>query len=1014
MSLSETQDTRARVVLDAVPVLSLLPDELRALVIESFAPVSYVFGEPIIRQGERGDAFYVIERGRARVVVEGADGTEIPLDRFGPGDSFGETSLIDDVPRTATVRASAAVDALRLDRGVFDALVRLHPEVHDALAMQARARRLERVFRVHRIFSALPREAAAEVLPDIDELTAAPGELVIEAGSAALAAFVVEDGRLVSAGMPLVAGDVFGEKEAYAGGAYETSVEAVQASRLLRIPAAALRRLAVDVPAFAQRLDDELRTTAGRASAPAPPPELLPAEAEAAVPEVDELSAESAAPHTRRRRSFPVVRQIDEMDCGAASLAMVCRAFGRKVSLPFIRDAVGTGVDGTSLGGIRRGGERVGLSMRAVKATRDRVEELPLPAIVHWHGNHWVVLFDVDGRHVRVADPASGVRRLSRTEFTDEWSGYAALAEPTERLADAPEAHSALRWLLPFVRPFEKVLTAIAVLALVAAGVEMLLPLATKVIVDDVLPDRDFGLLYTTLAAMLGGLVVVVGATLVQRYLLARVAVAFDLSTSDFVTQRMLRLPMAYFAARRAGDIERRTSGLRQARRLLVENGIHALTALAQALVAIVLMVVLCWWLGLLFLVTIPLYIGLMRYSTSRMRPAFEAMEEAYGRYQGRQIDAIRGIETVKSMGTEDGLRRRMLGELQRLVDRLFRAELASMIYEGLVSASNFLVLALFLFFGALAVLHDAISVGGFVAFNSLVLLATGPLTRLVSLWDYAQMASVLLGRLQDVFEHEPEQGDDPGALQPVEALHGRVTLRRVGFRYPNAPDSPILSDLSLDVAPGTTVAVVGRSGSGKTTLVKCIAGLLEPTEGEIQFDGVPSHALRLQELRRKIGFVIQEPYLFDDTIAANIAFGEAEPDQRQIVWAAEAANADDFVRRLPLGYETSIGESGLRLSGGQAQRIAIARAIYHQPPVLLLDEATSALDTESERVVKENMDRLLEGRTSFVIAHRLSTIRNADLIVVLEQGRIVESGTHAELMDRQGLYFYLHGQQLG
>src|SRR6478609_8391574 len=237
MSLSETQDTRMRIVLDAVPVLALLPDELRTLVVESFAPVSYVFGEPIIRQGEAGDAFYVIVRGRARVVVAGADGTEIPLDRFGPGDSFGETALLDDVPRTATVRASTALDALRLDRGVFDALVRLHPEVREALALQARARRLEQVFRIHRIFSALPREAAAEVLPDIDELSIAPGEALVEAGDTAAAAFVVEDGRLLSAGVPLVAGDVFGETDAYAGRIHAAGAEAVQASRVLRIPA---------------------------------------------------------------------------------------------------------------------------------------------------------------------------------------------------------------------------------------------------------------------------------------------------------------------------------------------------------------------------------------------------------------------------------------------------------------------------------------------------------------------------------------------------------------------------------------------------------------------------------------------------------------------------------------------------------------------------------------------------------------------------------------------------------
>jgi ATP-binding cassette subfamily B protein len=208
-------------------------------------------------------------------------------------------------------------------------------------------------------------------------------------------------------------------------------------------------------------------------------------------------------------------------------------------------------------------------------------------------------------------------------------------------------------------------------------------------------------------------------------------------------------------------------------------------------------------------------------------------------------------------------------------------------------------------------------------------------------------------------------------------------------------------------------VAIVGRSGSGKTTLVKCLAGLLEPTEGTIAFDGVDMKSLAYRDLRRQIGFVLQENHLFDDTIARNIAFGEEEPDLDRVIWSARVANAHGFIERLPLGYDTKIGESGLSLSGGQKQRIAIARAIYHRPPVIILDEATSALDTESERAVKDNMDRLLSGRTAFVIAHRLSTVRDADLIAVLEQGKLVEHGTHDELMARQGLYFYLVSQQL-
>jgi len=282
----------------------------------------------------------------------------------------------------------------------------------------------------------------------------------------------------------------------------------------------------------------------------------------------------------------------------------------------------------------------------------------------------------------------------------------------------------------------------------------------------------------------------------------------------------------------------------------------------------------------------------------------------------------------------------------------------------------------------------------------------------LLSLWDELQEGRILLDRLGDVVEAEPEQGTERDALRQVTSVEGALRLRDVSFRYGGPDASDILSGISLDVAPGQTVALVGRSGSGKTTLVKLIAGLLEPTEGAVELDRIDLRTVDYRTARRHIGFVLQESHLFDDTIARNIAFGE-EPDPAAVQWAAKVASMHEFVERLPLGYETRIGDSGLRLSGGQAQRIAIARAVYRRPAVLLLDEASSSLDAESERAVKQNLAELMGGRTSFVIAHRLSTVRDADLIVVLDRGRIVERGTHRELMERQGLYYYLVGQQL-
>ncbi len=490
-------------------------------------------------------------------------------------------------------------------------------------------------------------------------------------------------------------------------------------------------------------------------------------------------------------------------------------------------------------------------------------------------------------------------------------------------------------------------------------------------------------------------------------------SVRVDTDALDFLTGKLLDLPMTYFSTRRTGDIERRLAGLRQVREFFVGSGVQALTAVTQILAAVALMFFYSWVLALVFLATVPLYAVLLRFSSRRLQPMYESLEEAYGKYAAYQIDAIRGIETVKAMSAEQPLRASMLSQFRTLATRLFQTQFLVLSYQGGVQLLGFVSLAAFLVVGSAEVIHGTLTVGEFVAFNSLVALANGPVLLLLLLWDELQFARILIGRLDDVVDQEPEQGADRSALRPVDTLAGEIELVDVGFRYGGSKAPPILDEITLRVEPGQTIAIVGRSGSGKTTLVKLLAGLLEPTSGSIRFDGVDLSTLDYRALRRHVGVVLQESYLFEGTIADNIALGDERPDADRVTWAARAANADDFVGRLPLGYETRVGESGLRLSGGQRQRIAIARALYHRPAILLFDEATSALDSESERAVKESMDELLEGRTSFVIAHRLSTIRDADRILVLDRGRLVEDGTHDELLARQGLYYYLASQQL-
>lgn len=1038
-------------ILQQLPILQFLPPDVRDLVEGSFVSASYTFGQEIVREGEPTDALYVLVSGRARVLKRADGGDELSLGSVRPGETFGEGDLLTPGVRSATVRASSDVEVLRLDQSVVTALIRKRPEIRQYLELQARHRHLQGFFRQFSVFTTLPPEAMAALLRALEPLEVPANTAIIHEGDPPGPMYIIEDGRCrVHVGVEgrrrtvayLRRGEFFGEFSVFRNERRESTVESVTPCRLLRLTQETYGELLDQHADFREAIEDRIGQYDFRHTAQIPIDlfqELLPADTKVSekvgTDQIDEDvsgaptsartadGAEGEGPFAdeggrfvkrgKRIRRFAHIWQIDEMDCGATALAIVCRHFGKAISLARIRQLVHTGLDGASLRAICHGAGELGLAARAVKASASNLDQMPLPAIAHWEGNHWVVLYDVDRTHVRVSDPGLGKVKVSREEFAKKWTGYAALFDYTTEFEKNAEGKVGFAWLLPFFRPYYGLILRATALALIVSGLQMVIPVFTQIIVDRVLVERDLTLLYILIAGMTAVVVVSLLASLVERYLLAWIAVRIDSSSLDFLTRRLLSLPMSYFNTRRTGDIQRRLAGIWQVREFMVEHGSAALTASAQLLAALGLMLVYSPKLTLVFLATVPVFVVILKLSGDWLYPLYAELEDTYGKYQSFQIDAIKGIETVKSLGAEFSFRDLMLRQFNSVARSRFKADFTLMTYSGVVHSITLISTVLFLLVGARQVLAGQMSIGALVAFNALVALANGPILTLMARWDNMQQATVYLNRLDDIFQQTPEQGHDRSRLLPVKSLEGRLSVRHLGFRYGGGESPMILEDLTFDVPPNTMVAIVGRSGSGKTTLIKVLAGLLEPSEGTILYDGVDLKTLNYRDLRRKIGFVLQENHLFDDTVARNIGFGEEEPNLDQVMWAAQVANAREFIERLPLGYDTRIGESGLSLSGGQRQRMAIARAVYNRPPILIFDEATSSLDTESERAVKENIDQLLEGRTSFVIAHRLSTVRDADVILVLEKGRLVEQGTHDDLMRHQGLYYFLVSQQL-
>ncbi|MBA3771789.1 MAG: type I secretion system permease/ATPase [Ramlibacter sp.] len=669
-------------------------------------------------------------------------------------------------------------------------------------------------------------------------------------------------------------------------------------------------------------------------------------------------------------------------------------------------------------GELLRAAKHLGLKAKLSSTTPERLPLTPLPALAAMHredgSTAYVILAQCDGQRVLFQDPrGSGPRPTieSMEAFASQWTGDLILI--TSRASLAGElAKFDFSWFVPALVKYRKLLGEVLLISFMLQLFALVSPLFFQVVMDKVLVHRGV----TTLDVLVIGLVVVVIFESVlnglRAYVFSHTTSRIDVELGARLFRHLVQLPLAYFQARRVGDSVARVRELENIRSFLTGN---ALTVVLDVLFSVVFVAVMLFYsvpLTLIVLVSLPLYFGLSLAVVPILRKRLDVKFARGAENQAMLVETVTGIQTVKAGALEPSFGRRWDNQLAAYVSASFKTQnLATWAHEG-VNLIGKLVNAATLWYGAHLVMNNELTVGQFVAFNMFAQRVAQPIMRMAQLWTDFQQTGISMARLGDILNTRTEVPPTSAAQLP--AIKGRVTLDTVTFRYrPEA--APVLQGISLDVRPGEVVGIVGRSGSGKSTLTKLVQRLYVPEGGRILVDGIDISLIDAAQLRRQVGVVLQENLLFNRSVRENIAIADPAAPIEAVIRVAQLAGAHEFISELAEGYDTIVGEQGSSLSGGQRQRVAIARALFTNPRVLIFDEATSALDYESEAIIQRNMAQICKGRTVFVIAHRLSAVRHSHCIIVMDKGKIVEAGSHDELVVMpQGLYAYLWRMQDG
>ncbi len=712
--------------------------------------------------------------------------------------------------------------------------------------------------------------------------------------------------------------------------------------------------------------------------------------------------------HGRARGRIPLVRQLSETECGAACLAMVLGFHGKPTRLEEVRQAMGVARDGISALDLLRTARAFGLRGRGVSIDEEALRYAPAGTILHWRFSHFVVFERMGRDAVHLVDPGQGRRKVSLERFRQAFTGVALLLEPGEHFERGKSRpRKASRYALQVLKE-SHALTRVLVMSLVLQLFALAIPVLTGLIVDRVVPRGDAHLL----GVVAGGLLALAGfqllTTLIRGHLLLELRTRMDSNMTLSFVEHLVKLGWSFFQVRAAGDLLARLGSNAMVREILSSSALSAILDGALVLLYMGLMLAVSPGMALIFLGLALMQILILLLSAKRQRALVSESLEVEAKSQSYQVEMLTGIQTLKAFGVEHQAVQRFSELFVNVLNVSLRRGRLTAWVDALNGSLRMIAPLVLLSFGALQVLNGQMTLGTMLGLSALAGALLVPLSNLVGTGMQLQLLGSYIERIDDVFDTAPER--DPAKPGQAAKLKGGIELDRVSFRY--AATSPlVVKDVSVSIEPGQFVAIVGRSGAGKSTLANLLLGLYLPTSGRVLYDGVDLADLDLQSVRGQMGVVPQEPAFFSSTLRANIALRDPTLPLEPIVQASVLARLHEDVMGMPMGYDTPLVDRGASLSGGQRQRLALARALVHNPAVLLLDEATSALDALTESHVQRALASLR--CTRIVIAHRLSTVVDADLILVMDDGQLVEAGRHEELLLRRGIYAELVRAQI-